>query len=53
MCLYQIDIPVQQSYLWYASSQGDADPQVCKLGSILLEFHILSIISMNAEIAIH
>ncbi|KAI3451418.1 hypothetical protein Pfo_008083 [Paulownia fortunei] len=22
-----IDIPVQQSYLWYASSQGDADPQ--------------------------
>ncbi|KAL0343087.1 UNVERIFIED_CONTAM: Alpha-mannosidase [Sesamum angustifolium] len=25
--MYQIDIPVQQSYLWYASSQGDADPQ--------------------------
>ncbi|KAK4416850.1 Alpha-mannosidase [Sesamum alatum] len=22
-----IDIPVQQSYLWYASSQGDTDPQ--------------------------
>ncbi|KAL8046895.1 hypothetical protein ABFX02_08G203600 [Erythranthe guttata] len=22
-----IDIPVQQSYLWYSSSQGDADPQ--------------------------
>ncbi|CAA2983802.1 alpha-mannosidase [Olea europaea subsp. europaea] len=23
----RIDIPVQQSYLWYASSEGDADPQ--------------------------
>ncbi|XP_022885750.1 probable alpha-mannosidase At5g66150 [Olea europaea var. sylvestris] len=23
----RIDIPVQQSYLWYASSPGDADPQ--------------------------
>ncbi|XP_073018445.1 alpha-mannosidase-like [Primulina eburnea] len=22
-----IDVPVQQSYLWYSSSQGDADPQ--------------------------
>lgn len=27
----QVDIPVQQSYLWYGSSQGDLDPQVDNL----------------------
>lgn len=25
----QVDIPIQQSYLWYGSSEGDSDPQVC------------------------
>ena len=27
--LFQVDLPVQQSFLWYRSSKGDAlDPQV-------------------------
>jgi len=27
----QVDIPIQQSYLYYGSSEGDIDPQVCGL----------------------
>ncbi|KAK9990150.1 hypothetical protein SO802_025135 [Lithocarpus litseifolius] len=26
-----VDVPTQQSYLWYASSPGDAVPQVCNI----------------------
>lgn len=29
--MHQVDIPIQQSYLWYGSSSGDMDPQVCNL----------------------
>lgn len=25
---YKVDVPIQQSYLWYGSSPGDTDPQV-------------------------
>jgi len=27
----QVDIPIQQSYLYYGSSEGDNDPQVSDL----------------------
>ena len=27
---YQVDLPVQQSYLWYGSSDGGLDSQVLK-----------------------
>lgn len=30
-CHGQVDVPTQQSYLWYASSPGDVDPQVCNI----------------------